>query len=118
MSKKNKGYQAEELVSKYLYSNGYKIVYLNYYSQWGEVDIIAEKNNITHFVEVKSREVQNENLAEYAFSYRKQKALWRCVNNYLIQTDIDCWEIDLAVVYSQPRKLIYYYNIILDINID
>ena len=117
MYKKNKGNQAEKLVCDYLNSRGYKIIFTNYYSQWGEVDIIAEKNNITHFVEVKCREVLDDNLAEYSFNYKKQKSLWFCINKYLMQTNIEYWQIDLVVVYNKSRRIILYYNIILDFDI-
>ena len=38
-----------------LQKNGYKILHRNYYALGKEIDIIASKNNIVYFVEVKSR---------------------------------------------------------------
>lgn len=49
------GRAAEEEVAKYLSSRGYKILDRNWKNRWGEIDIIAERNNCVHFVEVKYR---------------------------------------------------------------
>lgn len=51
-----KGNEAEELASKYLYDNGFEILEKNFYSRFGEIDIIAYKDETLHFVEVKSGE--------------------------------------------------------------
>jgi len=47
------GLEAEEKVAKYLLKNGYKILKRNFHSKFGEIDIIAKKDNILSFIEVK-----------------------------------------------------------------
>ena len=48
------GKQYEEEAKKYLIDNGYKIIATNFYAKkFGEIDIIALKDNIYHFAEVK-----------------------------------------------------------------
>ena len=49
-----KGNIAEAKAVAYLQENGYLIVEQNFYSRFGEIDIIAAKNSVVHFVEVKS----------------------------------------------------------------
>ncbi len=51
-----KGDAAEERGSRFLYDAGFSIVERNYYSRFGEIDIIATKEEALHFVEVKSAE--------------------------------------------------------------
>ena len=51
-----KGNEAEELAKNYLYDHGFSIVEQNFYSRFGEIDIIALKDDTLHFVEVKSGE--------------------------------------------------------------
>jgi len=51
---RSKGNEAEELAAKYLYDNGFEIIERNFYSRFGEIDIIAYKDEVLHFVEVKS----------------------------------------------------------------
>ncbi len=47
------GLDAEEKVAKYLLANGYKILKRNFHSKFGEIDIIAKKDDILSFIEVK-----------------------------------------------------------------
>jgi Holliday junction resolvase-like predicted endonuclease len=52
----------EKTACKFLVKQGFEIVERNYRKKWGEIDIIAEKEEILHFVEVKT--VSRENLKE------------------------------------------------------
>jgi len=49
-----KGNLAEDKACEFLLSRGYFIVERNFYSRFGEIDIIATKDEALHFVEVKS----------------------------------------------------------------
>ncbi len=49
-----KGDKAESLASGFLYDLGFEIIERNFYSRFGEIDIIALKDEVLHFVEVKS----------------------------------------------------------------
>ena len=49
------GYFAEKYVMIFLWIKGYKILKHRYRSNFGEIDIIAKKNNFIIFVEVKAR---------------------------------------------------------------
>lgn len=51
----NLGKKGEALVLKYLQNQGYKILAQNFYSKFGEIDLIAQKNQTISFVEVKLR---------------------------------------------------------------
>ncbi len=51
-----KGNIAEDKACVFLYENGFEIVERNFYSRFGEIDIIATKEDVLHFVEVKSGE--------------------------------------------------------------
>lgn len=51
--KENRGKEAEEKASLHLQSLGYTIVARNFHSKFGEIDIIAFKEEKLHFCEVK-----------------------------------------------------------------
>ena len=52
---RSKGDIAEEKACEFLYSQGFKIIEQNFYAKkLGEIDIIATKDSIYHFIEVKS----------------------------------------------------------------
>jgi len=49
-----KGNIAEQKACDFLFDNGYTIIERNFYSRFGEIDIIVVKDEVLHFVEVKS----------------------------------------------------------------
>lgn len=49
------GRQAEAAVADYLSENGFKLLAKNWRTRWCEIDIIAQKDKIIHFIEVKYR---------------------------------------------------------------
>lgn len=84
MSRK-RGDLAEEKAVSFLQSNGYRILERNYTVRGGEIDIIAFKDSVLHFVEVKSGEnfdpaysitpVKMKRIIHTAYSYMKRKNL-------------------------------------------
>lgn len=69
----NKGKYGEELASAYLQSQGYQIIFRNFYSKYGELDIVAKKNNCLVFIEVKTRTQDRFGSPGEAVDARKQK---------------------------------------------
>ena len=55
MDSKQIGRFGEKQALKYLVNHGYTIVDYNYYSRYGELDIVARIDGIYVFVEVKTR---------------------------------------------------------------
>lgn len=51
---KSKGTDAENLAKEFLQNSGFEIVECNYFTRYGEIDIIAQKDSVYHFIEVKS----------------------------------------------------------------
>ncbi len=101
----------EQLVVKDLIERGFLILDRNYSRKWGELDIVAKKYEILHFVEVKtvSREISRENVNyETLDDYRpednmhpwKAKRLRRVIQTYLLDKGDEAeWQFDLVVVY-------------------
>ncbi|MBR5430376.1 MAG: YraN family protein [Firmicutes bacterium] len=58
-SPRAKGYEGEDMATAELLKRGYQILDRNYTTLHGEIDIVAEKDGVIHFVEVKSRDVHN-----------------------------------------------------------
>ncbi len=52
--RKDVGRGGEDIACQYLARRGYNVVERNYRRKWGEIDIIAVKDNIVRFVEVKA----------------------------------------------------------------
>lgn len=49
------GNKGEQLATEELIRLGYEIIERNWKTKWAEIDIVARKNNVIYFVEVKYR---------------------------------------------------------------
>ena len=84
MTNKEIGKYGEELAKEFLIKNKYKILEANFhYSKIAEIDIIAEKNNILHFVEVKTRTSCAFGSPFEAIDKRKLSSIYSCANFYI-----------------------------------
>ncbi len=72
----------EEKACGYLIKKGYNIIDRNFRKGYGEIDIIATKDNILIFVEVKTRTTSLFGGAKEAISYLKLKKLTRTAQFY------------------------------------
>ena len=100
-----KGNIAEAKAVEYLKECGYLIVEQNFYSRFGEIDIIAIKDDILHFIEVKSG-VDYESALQNITS-RKLSRIIRTLNVYLKKNALDVsYCIDAILVSENSIELI------------
>jgi putative endonuclease len=79
------GNTGEALAAVYLSEKGYGILHRNWrHSRW-EVDIIAEKDSILHFVEVKTRRTKKFGHPEENVDKKKIQNLINAAEEYLYQ---------------------------------
>ena len=108
MSRK-KGDLAEDIACEFLIKNGFRIVERNFYSKFGEIDIIAIKNGILHFVEVKS----GKNFEPiYAITPKKLQRILKSVDYFLFKKDLDL-EIQIDAIIIKNGSLEFLENITL-----
>ena len=79
------GKLGEELAEKYLLSKGYSILHRNWRYSRLEIDIIALKNELPHFIEVKIRSSQTFGLPEESVTKKKLRSLLKAVDEFLYQ---------------------------------
>ena len=120
--KQNVGNVGENIACRFLEKRGFRIVERNYRKKWGEIDIIAEKDNILHFVEVKTNRadlsaavsLDGESGGDSA-GYRPEESvrLWkkqrmsRAIRTYFAERRIPDdkeFEIDVAAVLLDPHR--------------
>lgn len=82
-SKQEIGAKGEKAACEFLRLHGYKIIFCNYYSKYGEIDIIAEKGKYIVFVEVKTRRENTFVRGTYAVDRNKQKKIAKTAMMYL-----------------------------------
>lgn len=125
--KRKIGDLGENIVCKFHVKHGFIILDRNYRKKWGEIDIIAQKNKIVHFIEVKtvSRPPADEagetsHRPEENVHPWKLKRMSRAIQTYLIEKDVSCeteWQIDVAAVFldlnNKKAKIRMTENVIM-----
>ena len=77
------GKAGEKLAEEYLAENGFTILHRNWRFSHDEIDIIATKKNMVHFVEVKYRSSNYHSHPEEAVNKKKIRTLLRCIEQFL-----------------------------------
>jgi putative endonuclease len=83
--RKKIGNQGEDIAVRYLQQQGYRILSRNFYSRYGEIDVICEYNRVIVFVEVKTRRSERYGSAEESVTWVKQERLRKTALLYLQQ---------------------------------
>jgi len=106
----NKGKYFESKAIEFLKDNNYKIVEKNYRAKkLGEIDIIALKDDVYHFVEVKS----GTNFeAVYNITPKKLSKLYKSIDFYLKEKNLDTAYCIDAIIFNN-QDLEYLENITL-----
>ena len=105
---KNKGDYFEAKAVELLIAKGFKIVEQNYYAKkLGEIDIIALKDEVYHFVEVKSGDSFE---AVYNITSQKLYKLYRSIDLYLKHKNLDVAYCVDAIIFAK-EDLEYLENI-------
>jgi putative endonuclease len=131
MAKHNKtGEAGENIAANYIGRKGFEVICKNYRKKWGELDIVAQKDGLIHFIEVKTvsrqsyggrfeQEVNNYRPEDNMHSWKIQR-LRRAIQTYLIEKYKSAeppWQFDLACVFldqvNRVAKVRYIENIIL-----
>lgn len=80
------GEQGETLAADYLNQQGYPIICRNWRCRTGELDIVANKDDVLIFVEVRSRRLTGTfGSAQESVDYRKQKQVRETAQMYVYQ---------------------------------
>ena len=107
MRKKIIGNLGENIALKYLKERSHKILGTNYYSRFGEIDIISENENNIIFTEVKTRTSDRFGSPEDALTPRKLQKIKKTALQFLNNsTGLNTfnWRIDLIAVKLSPGQ--------------
>src|SRR5689334_22518258 len=77
------GKQGEELAVEYLVQRGFSILQRNWRYSYCEIDIIALKNGMPHFVEVKTRCSTRYGMPEESVSKEKIRLLLKAIKAFM-----------------------------------
>lgn len=108
MGSKQLGNFGEEIASRYLEKKGYKILERNYVKNWdskkkGEIDIVAKKDSVIIFVEVKTiaSALSGGYFPEDKVDFQKQRKLKQLAESWLIKNKLPLdskWQIDVVSI--------------------
>ena len=85
----NLGIKGEELAAKFLIDNQFTVLKRNWHYHHKEVDIIAQKDGMLIFVEVKTRKTNYFGEPYESVIQQKQDFLIEAANGYLEDNDLD-----------------------------
>lgn len=113
--KKKLGETGEHIAAAFLKHKSYMILEQNYFSAYGEIDIIAQKGNNLIFVEVKTRNSRAED-ALNSISSAKQAKIIKTANTFLNE---NCLHEDIftrfdVIIVIPDRNRKYKVNHITD----
>lgn len=101
--KRKFGDVGEKIAEKYLLEKGYAIIDRNYQKKYGEIDIVAKKNGLLVFVEVKARDMKHVHnfLPEQSVNKSKIQKLKKICQVYLLEKHYgphQRWQIDIIAI--------------------
>ena len=79
------GKRGEQMAEQYLLQQGYQVLHRNWRHSHYEIDIIAIRKEVLHFVEVKLRSSKNFGWPEQFVKKKKFKSLLHAADEFLFQ---------------------------------
>lgn len=94
LNKREVGAKYEDIAANYLMRHGYKIIERNYHNKFGELDIIATKDGMLIYTEIKFRSGEEYGKPLEAVDIKKQRrisraAAWHYAKNGALE-DMPC----------------------------
>ena len=83
MTSTENGQLGERFAANFLRKEGYAILAANFKTRFGEIDLIAQKDNILSFVEVKTRGEGALSSPAEAVDYKKQNRIIKAAIQYI-----------------------------------
>lgn len=100
------GAYGEHLAARYLREDGYDIKSANFKTYTGEIDLIAEKNGVLCFVEVKTRQIGGMTAPADAVNVHKQNNIKSAAAVYLNRwTENIKYRYDIIEVFLEGEEL-------------
>ncbi len=102
------GKEGENEATRYLESQGYKIIQRNFECRQGEIDIIAKDKDEYVFIEVKTRQNFHYGVPCEAVNAPKQKHIWKATQYYLYLYKLEDKSIRIDVIEVYKRRCKFY----------
>lgn len=106
------GKLGEQLAEDFLVKKGFTILHRNWRHSHYEIDIVAFKNDIPHFVEVKTRSSKNFGQPEESVTKKKIRFLLQAAEQFLYQhPEYRNFQIDILSITMHSAEDAEYFFI-------
>jgi putative endonuclease len=106
------GKLGEQLAEDFLVHRGYTILYRNWRHSRYEIDIVALKNDLPHFVEVKTRSSTDFGEPEESVNKKKIRFLLQAADEFLFQhPEYNNFHVDILSITIYPQQEPQYFFI-------
>ncbi len=97
------GARGEQMAADFLKRSGYEILERNFKYDRAEIDLIARKENIVVFCEVKTRKSNTYGGGEDAVDSRKQAQIRKAAEGFLVERELDDCDFRFDVIVVEVR---------------
>lgn len=106
------GKKGEQLAEEFLLTKGFSILHRNWRYSHYEIDIIALKNELPHFIEVKIRSSRQFGEPEESVTKKKIRFLLQAAEQFLFQhPEFKNFQLDILSINLYPDKEPEYFFI-------
>ena len=111
------GQWGEDTAATYLERNGYTILGRNFHTAHGEIDIVASKQAVLIFIEVKTRSSHSFAYPEDSVTKSKQAHMLSAAEEYLQShpESGESWQFDVIAIERKPGstpEIVHFENVI------
>ena len=101
----------EDLAISYLIENGFDILERNFKCKIGEIDVIAKKDSIIHFIEIKYRQSSAAGGVHYAINKNKLLKISKVAQFYTMNHPNDNLSYSIDAILIENENIEHLENI-------
>ncbi|MBP5772940.1 MAG: YraN family protein [Eubacterium sp.] len=101
----------EDIAISYLKENGFEILERNFKCKIGEIDVIAKKDNIIRFIEIKYRKSNVAGGVFHAISQKKLIKISKIANFYIMINGLTNSMFSIDALLIENTEITYLENI-------
>lgn len=112
LNKRTQGEYFEKLALNFLEKNNFTLLSKNFYCKYGEIDIIAQKEDLIIFVEVKQRSSLKFGNGLEAINFQKQRKIFLSAQYFLYKNHLENFNFRFdAITFDNNNQCEWIENI-------
>lgn len=104
------GLYGEQLAFIYFRDKGFSVLHRNWRYSYYEIDIIAEKDKVLHFIEIKTRNNNHFGRPEESVSNKKMKRMMKAAEEFQsIYPEYQSVQYDILSIHLKGSMAMYFF---------